>query len=66
VVFAPDGNTLATGSGDGTAILWDLHGLNHLRATATDRACSITQGGLGRDEWARYIPDLLYQDTCPA
>ena len=25
VTFSPDGDTLASGSRDGTAILWDLH-----------------------------------------
>src|SRR5262249_11908611 len=29
VVFSPDGRTLATGSDDGTVILWDLTGRNH-------------------------------------
>jgi len=31
--FTPDSNTLATASTDGTAMLWNLTGLNHLRGT---------------------------------
>ncbi|MGH3711696.1 MAG: WD40 repeat domain-containing protein, partial [Pseudonocardiaceae bacterium] len=66
VVFAPDGRTLATGSTDHTTILWDLTGLNYLLGHALERACAVTGGGLHRDEWARSIPGLPYQQTCPA
>jgi len=50
--------------GDGTVILWDLTGLNDLLDHAVERACSLTGRGLDREEWARFIPGLPYQDTC--
>lgn len=64
MVFAPDGHNLASASADKTVLLWDLTSLNDVRDHATERACSITGRGLDRDEWARYIPGLPYQDTC--
>jgi WD40 repeat protein len=65
VAFAPDGTTLAT-TGYDTMILWSLISLKNLRDHAMERACSIVGNGLSRDDWARYIPELPYQNTCPA
>jgi WD40 repeat protein len=65
VRFAPDGRTVATVSFDSTAVLWDVSGVVELQAHATDRACAITGEGLDETEWARHIPGLPYQKTCP-
>ena len=64
VAFSPDGRTLATGSHDKTVILWNITGMTELRDHLLERACLITGQGLTPDEWARYVPDLPYQDAC--
>jgi WD40 repeat protein len=64
VAFAPDGRTLATASDDGTAILWDLGDLRHIRDNPVANACSITGRGFNPEEWAAYVPSLDYEDSC--
>ena len=65
VAFSHDGHTLTTASGDRTVQLWDLAELDNRRRHASERACSLTHRGLDREEWARYVYGLPYQNTCP-
>jgi energy-coupling factor transporter ATP-binding protein EcfA2 len=66
VAFSPDGHTLATGSTDQTVIMWNTTGITDLHSSSSlhRRACSVTGQGLSPTEWARYIPDLPYQNQC--
>jgi WD40 repeat protein/energy-coupling factor transporter ATP-binding protein EcfA2 len=64
VALVPDGRMLATAGSDSTVILWDLTDLQQLRDHATEHACAITERGLDRAAWTRYIPGLPYQDIC--
>jgi hypothetical protein len=64
VAFALDGHTIATGSADKTVVLSDLADLDGLEADPMERACTLTGHGLDPDQWARDIPELLYQDSC--
>ncbi len=69
VVFSPDGRSLAVagyhGFADAAVALWDHTDLNKLRADPARAACAITGRGLTADEWARHIPELRHQRTCP-
>jgi hypothetical protein len=49
---------------DRAAILWDLTHLDEIREHIVERACAIAGRGLNPDEWASYLPDVRYQDTC--
>ena len=60
VAWSPDGDLIVTASEDGTARIYDTQTEN-LLATACDRAVR----NLSEDEWARYMGDQPYRETCP-
>ncbi len=63
VAFGP-GGLLASASDDQTIRLWDTPALTRLRDHAVQVACERAGRGLSKDEWARYLPDERYRDTC--
>jgi len=64
VAFAPHQPLLASADTDGTVQLWNLSGLVKLRDHAIERACTITGGGLTRDQWESFVSGIEYDDIC--
>jgi hypothetical protein len=63
--FTRDGRTLVTAGFDSeSAQLWDLGGLQDMRADPRGAACRITGGGMTVEEWNRYVADD-WRETCP-
>jgi WD40 repeat protein len=61
VAFHPNGKELVTSSGDDTIRRWDIDQPTDLVAALHDMAGrSFTP-----DEWARYMPGVRLQETCP-
>ncbi|KAB2348460.1 nSTAND1 domain-containing NTPase [Actinomadura rudentiformis] len=64
LAFSSDGGTLATAGSDGDVVLWDMRPTYDLRRHLKETSCLVTRGGLDREQWNRYLPDLDYLDTC--
>jgi WD40 repeat protein len=66
VAFAPgDRHVLATRSGDGVLILWDVTHLAHIAADPMQAACSLAGPDLTQTEWKTYLPQIPYERLCP-
>jgi len=61
VSFSSDKKTLAAGF---PAAMWDYTMIDILHEVSVERACDRAGGGLTTEEWAAYVPNLPYRDTC--
>jgi WD40 repeat protein len=60
VAFSPNGQFLASVSGDNTVILWDVDEVSWVKL-----ACAIANRNLTQAEWRQYLRSRPYGKTCP-
>ncbi|MEU4242447.1 TIR domain-containing protein [Actinoplanes sp. NPDC026619] len=68
VMFRTSGHTLAI-TGQQTEVpasttLWSYGKLMSLHADPAKYACGVAGRGLNAEEWARFIPEIKYRNTC--
>jgi WD40 repeat protein len=59
--FSPDGRSLFAVYDNGRAIRWDVDPAAWWR-----RACAVAGGGLTAEQWADFVPEQDYRQTCPS
>lgn len=61
----PDGHTVLAGRRGGALVLVDLAGLLNLRDHGREQACALLGTGFTEADWALFVRDLPYEDSCP-
>jgi WD40 repeat protein len=64
IVLRRDGRVAVSAGPDGVVAMWDVSRPLAIASNAPGLGCAIAARGLDRAEWARFIPDQPYRDTC--
>lgn len=65
LAISHDGRRIATDSGNGKVVLWDMSRLAYLRDHLVDEACARARRGLSEEEWARHVGSAFsHRPTC--
>jgi len=58
------GDLIAAATAGGRVVWWNLAAFDDMRRDPARRACAFVARGLNQGEWARYVRDTPYQETC--